>query len=32
MAPYFPSCSAWGIAVLPDYRWRLVTWHALLHR
>jgi len=30
MAPYFPSCSASGVAVLPDYRWRLVTWMACI--
>ena len=30
MAPYFLSGSAWGVAVLPDYRWRLVTWMACI--
>ena len=30
MAPYFPSCSAWGVAVLPDYRWSLGSWMACI--
>ena len=30
MAPYFPSCSAWGVAVLSDYRWSLGTWMACI--
>ena len=30
MAPYFPSCSAWGVAVLPDYRRSLGTWMACI--
>jgi len=30
MAPYFPSCSTWGIVVLPDYRWSLGTWMACI--
>jgi hypothetical protein len=30
MAPYFPSCSAWGVAELPDYRRRMITWMACI--
>jgi len=30
VAPYYPSCWEWGIAVLPDYRWKLVTWMACI--
>ena len=30
MVPYFPSCSAWGVAVLPDYKCRLVTLMACI--
>jgi hypothetical protein len=30
MASYFLSCSAWGIAMLPDYRWSLGTWMACI--